>query len=199
MTRAGGSTRKPAGSRGSNFTVAMMALFPGEQVKTAAAKPTFLIYLPEHTAPKAEFLLAKDAQYTDCIYCQELSLPGQSGLLKIELPNNNSISDLTPDQPYYWCFTLRYPIQGRGEPESISECIQRVTLSPEVKLQLSQLSPQERLDLYLSLGLPYDACTELDQLRRDLPLENWVEATWASWMINAGWHHLIDVPTLHPE
>lgn len=196
MTTSGGSTRKPAGSRDLSSMSSLMALSPGELVKTAARPPVFLIYLPPHAAPRAEIVLAKDSGFTHVVYRQQLDLPEQSGLLRLPFPDAADLVDFTPDAPYYWRFTLIYAIRGRGEPQAISGGMQRVTIAPEVQTQLRQAAPQERVELYQSLKLPYDAGVELDGLRRVNPHDAAVQELWSTWVTDQGWEDLATVPTI---
>lgn len=174
----------------------LVALLPGELVKTVARLPVVLIYLPPHTAPRAEIVLAKDNGFTHVVYRQQLELPEQAGLLRIPFPNNAELVDFTPDNPCYWRFTLSYALRGRGEPEAVSGGLQRVAITPEVQTQLQQASPQERVELYQSLELPYDAGVELDGLRRAYPHDAVVQELWSTWVTAQGWEDLATVPTI---
>lgn len=195
MTTSGGSPRKPAGSRDLFGTQPMAALFPGEQVRTSAMQPVFLIYLPQQTARQGELILAQNGNFNYPIYRQTLDLPASAGLLRIEIPTD-LLPAWSPETSYDWQFSLISLFPGRGNPIAITEQIHRVEIAPDRQTQLSQLSPQERVPLYYTLDLPYDACIELDQLRRRPTVESWVQETWAAWMIGKGLQHFATVPPI---
>lgn len=174
----------------------LVALHPGELVKTVARPPVMLIYLPPHTAPRAEIVLTRDDGFTHVVYRQQFDLPESAGLLRVPFLDDADLVDFIPDNPYYWRFTLIYAIRGRGEPEAILGRIQRVAIAPEMQTQLQQASPQERVELYQSLKLPYDAGVELDSLRRANPDDAAVQELWSTWVTTQGWADLATVPTI---
>lgn len=196
MTTSGGSRRKRAGSRDLSSMSSLVALHPGELVKTVARPPVMLIYLPPHTAPRAEIVLTRDDGFTHVVYRQQFDLPESAGLLRVPFLDDADLVDFIPDNPYYWRFTLIYAIRGRGEPEAILGRIQRVAIAPEMQTQLQQASPQERVELYQSLKLPYDAGVELDSLRRANPDDAAVQELWSTWVTTQGWADLATVPTI---
>lgn len=173
----------------------MAALFPGEQVRTSAMHPVFLIYLPQQAARQGELILAQNGNFNHPIYRQTLDLPASAGLLRIEIPTDR-LPAWSPETSYDWQFSLISLFPGRGKPIAITEQIQRVAIAPDGQTQLSQLSPQERVNLYHTLDLPYDACVELDRLRRSPAVDAWVEETWATWMIGKGLQHFATVPPI---
>ncbi|WP_432813668.1 DUF928 domain-containing protein [Pantanalinema sp. GBBB05] len=173
-----------------------MALLPGKLVKTVARPPVILIYLPPHTAPRTEIVLARDAGFTHVIYRQQFDLPESAGLLRVPFLDDAGLGDFIPDELYYWRFTLIYAIRGRGEPEAIAGSIQPVTIAPEMQAQLHQASLQGRVELYQSLKLPYDAGVELDSLRRANPDDAAVQELWSTWVTTQGWADLVTVPTI---
>ena len=193
---SGGSTRKPAGSRDLHHSSSLSALFPDELVKTSATLPILLINLPQHNAVKVEVLLAQHGDFAHPIGRQLLDIPNQSGLWRIAVQADAQLNSLALDTPYDWQVTLVSKIPGRGQPPTVTGTLQRVAIAPEIQSQLNSSTPQERVTLYQSLELPYDACVELDRVRRSDPTNTWAQTTWSTWMRDRGWDDWVDVPTI---
>lgn len=196
MTMSGGSTRKPAGSRDLQQSSSLSVLVPGERIKTVATLPILLMHLPQHTAVKAEVLITRNRDFTHPLVNQLFDLPKESGLWRITIQAEAQFDALVLDTPYDWQVTLISKIPGRGQPPTVTGTLQRVAIAPEIQSQLNSSTPQERVTLYQSLELTYDACVELDQIRRSDPTDVWAQTTWVTWMGNLGWTQGAEVPII---
>ncbi len=196
MTMSGGSTRKPAGSRDLSSSTALSFLMPVALVPTVAEQPILLIYLPPHNAIKAEVLLTQNGDFTQPLVRQLFAVPNQSGLWRIVIPVESQVNAWEIATTYDWQVTLISKIPGRGQPPTVTGQLHRVAIAPEIESQLHQSSPQDRVALYRSQNLVYDACVELDGIRRHDPANAWAQTTWSTWMGDRGGEHLVTAPLI---
>lgn len=152
-------------------------VLPSDQaISTAAIYPTFLFFIPPNTkASKAEFVLKDDKKQS--IYRTTLSLPKQSGILRLTLPNDQSVNKLAINQTYRWEFKTICSAKDDDNNLALGD-LQRLPKPDDFQSQLSQASLQEQLSRYRSEGLEYDALLVLDALRRENPKDTAIQAEW---------------------
>ena len=149
-------------SRGNNCSsIAPNVLAPESDklIATTAAYPTFQFLVPTTSASQAEFVLKGSDR--KAIYRQTFVLSGQSGILRVALPTDGSISELIVGQSYKWEFNIICNPENRGSDDFVVGKVQRVPLvdaeSP------SQLSLWESYRAFQS-----DALRVLDLLRHQM-------------------------------
>lgn len=150
---------------------------PTHQVKnvwglTAAARPTFWVYVPEMSAPQtAEFVLLDDQD--NSIYQRTFSSAElRSGIVGVQLPA--TISPLAIGRRYHWFF-----LTNCGDTQAfVDGWVQRVELTPQLKQQLQTVSPQQQASLYASQGIWYDALTTVAAQQQKYPKNPSLTADW---------------------
>lgn len=160
-------------------------------ISTTEAYPTFLFFVPTTSARQAQFVFKDSDRKT--IYRRTYNLSGQSGILRVALPNDGSISKLTVGQTYKWEFDIICNPDDRVNDDFVVGTLQRIPLSRDAQYQLPQLSLRDRLELYWVNGFAYDALLILDALRRENPSDKGLQAVWEAWLER---HYLGDLKKL---
>lgn len=175
--------------RGNNCsTVAPELLSPvSKKVITTAAYPTFLFFVPTTTARQVQFSIRDRDR--NSIYRQTFSLSGQSGILRVMLPNEANIKKLDGGQIYKWEFNIICDPDNRGIDDFVVGELQKVTL-PDAKSP-SQLNLWERYRAF-----EYDALMVLDLLRRTNPRDQLIQSEWESWLVRHKFGDLKGLPAI---
>jgi hypothetical protein len=142
---------------------------------TTSAHPTFLFFMPTTSASQLEVLL-KDSD-RKAIYRRIYNLAGKSGILRVSVPTDVSNSELVVGQIYNWEFNLICEPTNRKNDDYVTGTLQRVPLSVDPKVPLSQLSLWHRYRAF-----EYDGMVMLDALRRSRPKQRVVFAEWEAWL-----------------
>ena len=129
--------------------------------KTAAAKPTFFVYVPKTTAAEAEFLVV-DSEGND-VYENTFELHNTAGIVKLSLPK--TAPDLEIGKEYEWQFAIVCDPEDREADEFIQGEIQRTALSQDLKTKIDQAEPLDRAKLYAGERIWNDTLAILAELR----------------------------------
>jgi hypothetical protein len=155
----------------------LTALVPIYQIKdselvlgfTTTDHPTFWFYVPYSSKLNAEFVLQDATQQT--IYQTPVSLSPTPGILSLSLLSN--AAHLEIGKRYHWYFSVY--CQSQQPPVFVDGWIQRTSLNPTLKTQLQKATPQQRIRLYASNGIWYDALTASAELcRTDPKRTDWI-------------------------
>jgi hypothetical protein len=134
----------------------LTALVPFSHIgETISGHPTFTWFVPDRTSRPLQFrLFTRTGQL---LYKTEME--SQSGIMSVVLPSN--LPQLSIGQSYQWQVVL---VCDRNVPSrNVVATAEIQVVQPAESLQ-SQLAaaptPQQRIDLYASAGLWYDAIAE---------------------------------------
>ncbi|WP_439341109.1 DUF928 domain-containing protein [Vacuolonema iberomarrocanum] len=177
--REGGGTRGCWGNANSIPTdTRLTALVPAENFGyTLESSPSFFVYIPSFFAEKtvaAQFEIINEAG--DRLYEATYQTSQESGLIRINLPEDANFSGLEVGQDYNWAFTLVCDINDPSGNLVVDSWIQRI--EPDVELaEALQTAPAEQVpDLYAQAGVWHDTLTSLADLPNgDQPqeMERW--------------------------
>lgn len=153
---------------------------------TTASHPTFWFYVP-YTAPlPGEFALQNEAG--QIIYQTSVSVSATPGVVSVSLPS--TASPLEVGKRYHWYFNIY--CQPQQPPVFVDGWIRRVELNPVLTSQLEKATPKERIALFASKGIWYEALTGAAELSRTDPSRT----DWAALLQAAGLGNLASEPTI---
>lgn len=165
----------------------LTALVPDTGVGlTTSESPTFWFYVPYTLTPEhsVEFVLK---QGETSVYQTQLPGRGTSpGIVSFRLPSTVS---LDADKNYDWYFVVYCDSQNKEEFTFVNGSVRRVE-RPELKRQLESSTPLERITLYATEGIWYEAVTGLAELYRDAPQDNQLSNDWAGLLQSVGLENL---------
>ena len=137
---------------------------------TTAERPTFWFYVPYQLPLTGEFVLRDLDQ--NVVYKTPVTLPGKPGVYAISLPT--TAARLNAGKQYYWYFKV-YCQPDAKLVSFVEGWIQRTSLNPAVESQLQNATPQQKIALYASNGIWYEALTAAAELRSTNSSDrNWV-------------------------
>ena len=134
--------------------------------KTIVPRPTFWFYVPYIANVSTEFVLQNEIGHT--IYKGPVRLSKTDSVVALPFPS--SAPPLAVGKRYHWFFDLY--CHADKPPIYVEGWVQREHLSPVLKQQLNRAHAQQRVALFASLGLWYDALTESIQLRQTNPRDH---------------------------
>ncbi len=159
------------GDAGSRSPFDFMVLVPRQNTgATATDYPTFWLYIKTSISQPIPIELELRDQQDNIIYRTQFELTQGPGIVSVSLPE--TAPALKAGEKYYWYFSsFEYELYRFGE-------LQRIALSPKMKKQLANLTPEERIIMLANKGLWYETVTELAELRRINPEDADLEAAW---------------------
>ncbi|NMG19996.1 DUF928 domain-containing protein [Brasilonema bromeliae] len=135
-----------------------------------ASHPTFWFYVPYQSSFPAKFVL-RDKE-GKLIYQIDVTLPKTPGVTSFSLPS--TVAPLEMNKQYHWYFKIYCKAQ---EPPAFADgWIQRTSLNPALKSQLEKATPQQRVALYATNGIWFEALSTAGELRRRNPRDT----SWAA-------------------
>lgn len=128
---------------------------------TIAEHPSFLFYVP-YTSDFAsgEFVLEDEAE-NQTIY--KTSLTETPGVVNLRLPSKAAPMEI--GKRYRWYFNI-YCNKDKQIIANVEGYVKREQLKPTLKTQLEKATPRQRVTLYGSNGIWYDALSAANELRR---------------------------------
>lgn len=183
-------TRKGGGRRPSCPVVnkSLIALVPNYSDTdlvmglTTAEHPTLWFYVPHQSPYTAKFVL-RSADGKSIVFQTDVTLPEKSGIVSFQMPSN--APSLEIGKRYRWYFKIYC-----GEPQEIltfvDGWVQRVTPKPGLQAELEQATPRDRIALYATNGIWYEAVTNLAKLRRTSPQDIALATDWANLLQSIG-------------
>jgi hypothetical protein len=191
--------RESAAVRGSSENSTdeqLVALLPTtEPALTVSAYPTIFVSLPRTSAEKGEFLLVRGDK-DEVLYETTITLPSNSGIVSISLPDNGTLPPLEAGKTYRWYFFVIPNPQERTEDMVAEGEIQRVEPSPNLVAELKNAPPRDRAALYAEAGIWYDAINSIAQLRRSSPNDTAIAADWTELLKSVGLDTISQKPLL---
>lgn len=161
----------------------LTALVPSTNLGlTVTEHPTFWFYVPYTLTPKhsIEFVL-KDGKK----YVYKTKFPGMGtppGVVSLRLPSTVS---LEADKDYDWYFLIYCDLQNKNKFVFVNGSVRRVKRS-DLKSQLQSATPQQRLTLYATNGIWYEALTNLAERMRAYPQDDKLNDDWAGLLQSVG-------------
>lgn len=146
---------------------------------TTQEHPTFLMYVPPSSAPKAFFSI-KNAK-GQLHYRQILSVPQQGGIVRLTLPE--TIAPLAMNQSYEWGVVLMCGGKLRPDSPFASGWIQRIQLAIA---NLKQQAAMEQAATYGASGIWYDMISTIAALKQQKPQDPELTQTWRQLLDAAG-------------
>ena len=170
-------TFDPRGGNCSSIAPKVLAPASDKPIATTAAYPTFLFFVSTTSARQAQFVLKSSDR--KAIYRQTFVLSGQSGILRVALPTDGSIRELTVGQNYKWEFNIICDPDDRGKDDFVVGSLHREPLPNDPHDRLP-ISLRDHLLFYSVKGLNYDELVVLDALRREDPTNGEIQTYWES-------------------
>ncbi len=158
-----GATRSPFSCNSTSIPLVALIANQGKDY-TLHSHPRFWFYLPVFTAKitTLEFTLRNAANQTATYRIPFAANP--TGLFRISLPKEAEFA-LQDGENYTWQLKLVCREENKvTRSYRVTGGIQKLATTPELELQLTQLSPLERYEFYRDNNLWYDAVDELAQL-----------------------------------
>lgn len=184
------------GGSGNSTNEQLVALLPTkEPALTVSAYPTIFVSLPPTSAGKGEFLLVRGDK-DEVLYETTITLPGNSGIVSVSLPNKGTLPPLEVGKTYRWFFFVIRNPQNRAEDMVAQGQIQRIEPSPSLVAKLKNAPPRDRAALYAEAGIWYDAINSIAQLRRSSPSDRAIAADWAQLLKSVGLDRISQKPLI---
>jgi hypothetical protein len=178
--------REGGGSRGECLVKnkpPLTALIPTTNLGlTVVESPTFWFYVPYTLTPEhfVEFVLKDGNNYVYKTKFSGREIP--PGVVSLRLPSTVS---LEARKNYDWYFLIYCDSQNKNKFVSVNGLVRRVE-RPNLKNQLQWAIPQERLIVYASQGIWYDALNEIAERRRTSPEDDNLKNDWESLLQSVG-------------
>jgi hypothetical protein len=148
---------------------------------TVAERPTFLAYVPQTTAQTVEFSLFD--QNNKGIYQTIFDLTNTPGIVSFSLPPNAPTLEIGQD--YTWSFAMICNPKNRLQDQFVRGRIRRTQLDSGLMNQIKKAAPKERVSLYKTADVWYEAVFTLFELQRSQPNDPSVSAAWKE-LLNSG-------------
>lgn len=186
--------REGGGSRGECLVKdkpPLTALVPTNNLGLTLANPTFWFYVPYTLTPEhsVEFVLKDGNKY---VY-KTKKFPGRGtppGVVSLHLPSTVA---LKADNDYDWYFLIYCDSQNKDRFVFVNGLVRRVE-RPDLKSQLQSATSQERVTLYATEGIWYDALASLAELHRAYPQNDKLNDDWAGLLQSVGLEKLASEP-----
>lgn len=144
---------------------------------TIAEHPSFSFYVPYSSSfAYGEFVLEDEAQ-NQTIY--KTSLTGTPGVVNLSLPSK--AAPLEIGKRYRWYFNI-YCKQDNQIIADVEGYVKREQLNSALKTQLEKATPSQRVALYGTNGIWYEALSAASELRRT----NGQDTSWAALLQSVG-------------
>ena len=157
---------------------------------TVAEHPTFLAYVPQTTAQRAEFSLFD--QDNKGIYQTTFALSDTPGIASFSLPPNAPPLEIGKD--YTWSFAMICDPKKRLQDQFVRGRIRRTKLNSALMNQIEKAAPKERVSLYRTANVWYEALFTLFELQRSQPNNPRVSAAWKELLDSGGLNSLAAQP-----
>lgn len=194
--RIGGGTRGECSLNGHHLT----ALVPANNLGiTQTAKPTLLFYLPSSSQPKlVEFVLQDNKN--NVIHEQTYTVSGAKGIIKINLSDYQSLSELTVGKNYRWFFSIICDPLRRENDIAVDGWIQRQALDTNTaQLLKSARLAIDKADIYADQGFWQDAIATLADLIDQQPNNYQLTKNWSKLLSFESLDAIAKEPILHLE
>ncbi len=171
----GGGTRQ-GGSCGvavqESISNRLTALAPSNNViTTVAANPSIYIHVPSFPEKEALFRVI-DRDREEVVYQETLKLTGESGFLKLQLPDD---VELAPNIKYEWGFFVLCNTDDPEQDRGVEGWIERLPMDTALQAQLEGMEMSlEKAQVYAENEVWYETLEILLGRREEYPTE-WLE------------------------
>lgn len=187
--RMGGGVRVPQAACISNRD-SLVALMPETNFAlTTKANPTLWFYLPERDASKA-LELRLFSQENKLVYKTVLPAADQSGIVGVNLPDDDTMGPLNIGENYRWRLSIVCNPTMRAQDIYVEGWVRRVELDSAFASQLSNAQPIDHSVLYQQAGIWYDALTSHAALQLSQPDDTFVTTQWNQLLETVGLEQL---------
>ena len=191
------------------FKDAPTALIPETNIGlTLAEYPKFFVYLPALEVLKKEgclnFLPEEitvefdlfDEEGQSVYYITEMKLPNTSSIIRIDLPDDGSISPLAIGKKYQWDIYILLDPLDRSHDLFISGWIQRIEATPTLSQDLQTTTPDNHPKVYAEAGIWHETLESLATLRQSDPNNSTFITQWQNILKSVGLERVADAPIL---
>lgn len=190
-TRGGGTRDEGRCPQDAKTSQPLTALSPFTKLGlTLAERPTFLAYVPQTTAQTAEFSLFD--QNNQGIYQTTFALTNTPGIVSFSLPPNAPPLEIAKN--YTWSFAMICDPKNRLQDQFVRGRIRRTELDSALMNQIEKAAPKERVSLYRSADVWYEAVFTLFELQRSQPNDSSVSVAWKELLNSGGLHSIAAQP-----
>ncbi len=139
------------------------------QALTVSDSPELLFYVPDVTQASTLEILLLD-QDNEVVYRDEFAPGDKPGIISVNLVDNSNSDALKINSLYHW-----YLVQACGgidTPNIVADgSIQRIKLEPDLANKLENAAQLEKVKLFQSANIWYDAIANLSQLKCNSAVE----------------------------
>jgi len=168
----------------------LTALLPTTNLgQTAAAKPTFFVFVPTSNARQGELVIL-DAQNRE-VSTRVVDLPTEPGVLALQ-----PTTDLNPGEDYRWFFTLLCGADA-DDPSamiSVSGVVARIQPSSDLAKKLAAKNAGDRLSAAADAGLWYETLAILADLQRQTTTKEIARSEWQAVLSAVGLEAIAQAP-----
>lgn len=166
----------------------LIAVVPSTDTEyTFADRPTFLFYIPETAAKVAEFSLEDGTQQVTSI---QIPLTGKSGIISLTPDKTSPVLEV--DRDYTWVFSLQ--CGNYVNDPIVRGTVRRIQPDATLTSRISKAAPLEKVSLYATSGIWYDAISHLAMLRRAQPNDPKLVTAWQELLQSVGLGAIASVP-----
>ncbi len=167
-------------------TPSLMALVPTTNYGlTAAARPTFWVYLPKTSARQVVLSIREEGKN----YHSQTFIPitGEAGVIGITHPND--FSSLEVGKNYQWAVLLVCGKRPGPNDPVVTAWVRHVDIP-----QSKQETELDKASWYGRQGIWYDALTALARARQEQPDNNALAGVWADFLESVGLEEIAEKP-----
>ncbi|MGH8000916.1 MAG: DUF928 domain-containing protein [Brasilonema sp.] len=184
----GGNTNKSLASVSQKRLTALVPVYSKSELvyaATIAEHPSFWFYVPYSSSfAYGEFVLEDESQ-NQTIY--KTSLTETPGVISLNLPSK--AAPLEIGKRYHWYFNI-YCQKDKQIIANVEGYVKREQLNSALKTQLEKATPSQRVNLYATNGIWYEALSAASTLRRMNPQET----SWAALLQTVGLNDMATEP-----
>ena len=179
---------KPLTSVSSKQLTALVPIYTGSQLvfgTTILEHPNFFFYVPYSSASTyGEFVLEAQNQ-NQTTY--KTPLTGTPGVINLSLPSSSAPLEI--GKQYRWYFNI-YCKKDNQIIGNVEGYVKREQLNSTLKTQLEKATPSQRVTLYRTNGIWFEALSTANELRRN----NSQDTSWAALLQAVGLNDLVNEP-----
>lgn len=177
------------------------AVIPITQVwgLTTSENPEFFFFVPYNVSSikNIEFVLQEATNNKNkTLYRTHLTIPKSPGIISVNLPP--SVASLQEEKMYQWFFKVRVQCDQK-QPLVLYYAqgwIQKLNQNATLTAQLKQAELEQKVTLYATNGVWYDAVTSLVKLRLSNPQNQSLLAQWQTLLNSVGLEKIAHQPLI---
>lgn len=189
-----GGTRGPSNINQPSNTLMPIVPVDSPFGVTTSPYPTFLVYIPQISAPDSvkylEFTIwAEDDEYAKDFYKVTFPVDTSDRIITITMPDDASVRPLELNQDYHWSVRAiddADDVVDFNSDITAEGLIRRVTTPSELANQLATATPEQQAKLYAQSEIWYDAAATLADLYIQNPNNSQIKDDWQKLLKAAG-------------